>query len=198
MLAESLLHRSYIASAKHSSTIIQMQGHQGSRLDFNFIFMLGIFLVFKPNIVRRDGSRCWCTSASTRSSNHGYQSSFWIPALKGKPGSWRTNCHTATGSTTNSSLATPKFNPIQGSSSNNLGRLHLWLMRGLQEPTPKKNRASLTRDTATMLIDLVVAKVLNITRVWFLQRRAGNIQLSRKTLQNWATQSTFPVGIWQD
>lgn len=40
MLAESLLHRSYFASTKKSSTIIQMQGHLGSRFNSNFAFML--------------------------------------------------------------------------------------------------------------------------------------------------------------
>lgn len=44
MRAESLLHRSYFASAKKSSTIIQTQGHPGSRLDSNFAFMLFFFL----------------------------------------------------------------------------------------------------------------------------------------------------------
>lgn len=46
MLAESLLHRSYFAIAKKSSTIIQMQGHLGSRLDSNFAFMfVGFFFL---------------------------------------------------------------------------------------------------------------------------------------------------------
>lgn len=48
MLAESLLHRSYFAGAKKSSTIIQMQGHPGSRLDSNFAF--NFFFFFKINL----------------------------------------------------------------------------------------------------------------------------------------------------